>query len=71
MLVFIDVYRCFPCPDFRNFECEDSTYSEICPAEIKFRGTITSESPGRSIQVLRSDGALLPIETLEFGHAGS
>jgi hypothetical protein len=47
-------------------------YSGICPAEIKFRGTITSEKPGRvQYRFIRSDGTLLPVETIEFGTPGA
>ena len=55
-----------------TLSAKNSTYSEICPAEIKFRGTITSEKPGKvQYRFIRSDGTLLPIETLEFGAPGA
>ena len=51
---------------------EPNIYAGTCPAEIKFRGTITSEKPGKvQYRFIRSDGTLLPIETLEFGMPGA
>jgi hypothetical protein len=49
-----------------------STYVGVCPAEIKFKGTITSEKPGKvQYRFIRSDGKLLPIETIEFSTPGA
>ncbi len=48
------------------------TYTGICPAEIKFKGTITSEKPGKiQYRFIRSNGTLLPVETLEFSTPGA
>jgi subtilase family serine protease len=47
-------------------------YSGICPTELKFKGTITSEKPGKiQYRFIRSDGTLLPVETLEFSTPGA
>jgi len=47
-------------------------YSGICPAEIKFKGTITSEKPGKiQYRFIRNDGTLLPVESLEFSMPGA
>jgi hypothetical protein len=49
-----------------------STYSGVCPNEIKFRGTITSEKLGKvQYRFIRSDGTLLPVETIEFSTPGA
>jgi hypothetical protein len=49
-----------------------STYVGICPVEIKFKGTITSEKQGKvQYRIIRSDGTLFPVETLEFGMPGA
>jgi hypothetical protein len=47
-------------------------YTGICPAEIKFKGTINSEKPGKiQYRFIRSDGTLLPVESLEFSTPGT
>ncbi len=47
---------------------ENSSYSGACPAEIRFKGTITSDRPGKvQYRLVRSDGVLQPVETIEFG----
>src|ERR1700690_595934 len=47
-------------------------YSSICPTELKFKGTIVSEKPGKiQYRFIRSDGTLLPVETLEFTTPGA
>lgn len=57
---------------FLSLSAKPSEYAGICPAEIKFRGTITSEKPGKvQYRFVRSDGTLLPVETLEFGTPGT
>ncbi len=46
---------------------DPETYSGACPADIKFKGTITSEKSGKvQYTFIRSDGVLQPVETLEF-----
>jgi hypothetical protein len=55
-----------------TLSAKHDNYSGTCPVEIKFKGTITSEKPGRvQYRFIRSDGALLPVETLEFGMPGA
>jgi hypothetical protein len=46
---------------------DSSNPSGICTSEVAFKGTITSEKPGKvQYKFIRSDGAILPVETLEF-----
>jgi hypothetical protein len=55
-----------------TLSAEPSIYSGICPAEIKFRGTVTSEKAGRvQYRFIRSDGTLSPVETIEFSTPGA
>ena len=57
---------------YATLSATQSTYSGICPAEIKFKGTITSEKPGKvQYRFISSDGTLYPVETLEFGTPGA
>ncbi|HMK56268.1 MAG TPA: CARDB domain-containing protein [Dissulfurispiraceae bacterium] len=47
-------------------------YTGVCPADIKFKGLITAQQPGRvQYRLVRSDGVLQPVETLEFATPGS
>ena len=55
-----------------TLSAKPSIYSGICPAEIKFKGTITSEKPGKvQYRFVRSDGTLLPVETIVFSTPGA
>ena len=51
---------------------DNSVYSGACPADIKFRGTITTDKPGKvQYKFVRSGGMMQPVETLEFSAPGT
>jgi hypothetical protein len=51
---------------------DNGTPSVICANELSFKGKIKSDKPGRvQYRFIRSDGALQPVETIEFTAAGS
>ena len=51
---------------------DPEAYSGSCPADIRFKGTITSEKPGKvQYTFIRSDGVLQPVETLDFSAPGA
>ena len=55
-----------------SWNAEPAAYTGACPAEIKFKGTITSGKPGKvQYRFVRSDGVLQPVETIEFAAPGS
>jgi hypothetical protein len=54
------------------FSLDSSTPSGTCNNEVMFKGTISSEKPGKvQYKFIRSDGKLLPVETIEFSAPGT
>ncbi len=55
-----------------NLKAEPTNYSGNCPAKIAFTGKITAKQAGRvQYKFIRSDGALAPVQTLEFNAPGA
>ena len=55
-----------------TLNADNSSYSGICPADIHFKGTITTDNPGKvQYKLVRSDGVMQPVETLEFNTPGT
>jgi hypothetical protein len=55
-----------------TLNADNSSYSGICPVDINFKGTITTDKPGKlQYRFIRSDGMIQPVETLEFNSPGS
>jgi hypothetical protein len=55
-----------------QLSADPEAYSGACPADIKFKGTITSEKPGKvQFTFIRSDGVLQSVETLDFSAPGT
>ncbi len=51
-----------------KLDVDKASYAGTCPASVNFKGTITSDKPGKiQYRFIRSDGVLQPVETLEFG----
>jgi hypothetical protein len=51
---------------------DSSNPSGTCTSEVVFKGTVTSEKPGKiQYKFIRSDGAILPVETLDFNAPGT
>ncbi len=54
-----------------TLNADKSSYSGACPADITFKGTITTDKPGKvQYKFVRSDGVIQPVETLEFNTPG-
>ena len=55
-----------------TLNADNPSYSGICPADINFKGTITTDKPGKiQYKFVRSDGVIQPVETLEFNTPGA
>ena len=55
-----------------SLNVEPASYTGACPADIRFKGTVTSSKPGKiQYRFIRSDGVLQPVETIEFSAPGS
>jgi hypothetical protein len=55
-----------------SLSSEDALYTGACPADIKFKGTITTDKPGKiQYRFVRSSGVLQPVETIEFSAPGT
>jgi hypothetical protein len=55
-----------------TLNADNASYSGICPVDINFKGTITTDKPGKvQYRFVRSDGVIHPVETLEFNTPGT
>ena len=55
-----------------TLNADNLSYAGPCPAEIHFKGAITSDKPGKvQYRIKSSDGTLFPVETLEFSGPGT
>ena len=53
-------------------KADAASYYGPCPAEMDFKGTITSDKSGKiQYRIKSSDGTLFPVETLEFSGPGT